>query len=55
MLPFGLMSFYAFVSHSIPRYMSPAHPIMLILLVAVVVAVLNGQFSRRPSHVVAAA
>ena len=37
-LPFGLMSFYAFVSHSIPRYMSPAHPIMLILLVATSVA-----------------
>lgn len=54
-LPFGLMSFYAFVSHSIPRYMSPAHPIMLILLVAVAVALLNAQFSRRPSPVVAAA
>lgn len=54
-LPFGLMSFYAFVSHNIPRYMSPAHPIMLILLVAVVVAVLNGQFSRRPSPVAATA
>ena len=54
-LPFGLMSFYAFVSHNIPRYMSPAHPIMLILLVAVVAALLNAQLSRRPSPVVAAA
>jgi hypothetical protein len=45
-LPFGLMSFYAFVSHSIPRYMSPAHPIMLILLVATSVA-LGGRMLGR--------
>jgi hypothetical protein len=34
-LPVGLMVFYAFVSHNIPRYSSPAHPMMLLALVLV--------------------
>lgn len=35
-LPFGLMAFYAFISHSIPRYMAPAHPQMMVMLVVVI-------------------
>ena len=35
-LPVGLLVFYAFVSHNIPRYSTPAHPMMLLALVLVV-------------------
>ncbi len=35
-LPVGLLVFYAFLSHNIPRYSSPAHPMMLLALVLVV-------------------
>ncbi len=35
-LPVGLLMFYAFLSHNIPRYSTPAHPMMLLALVLVV-------------------
>ena len=35
-LPVGLMVFYAFLTHNIPRYSTPAHPLMLLALVLVV-------------------
>ena len=35
-LPVGLMMFYAFLTHNIPRYSTPAHPLMLLALVLVV-------------------
>ena len=34
-LPVGLLMFYAFLSHNIPRYSTPAHPMMLLALVLV--------------------
>lgn len=34
-LPVGLLLFYAFLSHNIPRYSTPAHPMMLLALVLV--------------------
>ena len=34
-LPVGLLMFYAFLSHNIPRYSTPAHPMMLLVLVLV--------------------
>jgi hypothetical protein len=34
-LPVGLLVFYAFLSHNIPRYSTPAHPMMLLAFVLV--------------------
>jgi Dolichyl-phosphate-mannose-protein mannosyltransferase len=45
-LPVGLMVFYAFLTHNIPRYSSPAHPMMLLALV-LVVRTLWLKFQRR--------
>lgn len=47
-LPFGLMAFYAFISHNIPRYMSPAHPAMMTMLVVTVAALLQRIRKRSP-------
>ncbi|MEZ5705757.1 MAG: hypothetical protein R3E56_11025 [Burkholderiaceae bacterium] len=32
-LPFGMMMFYATLTHNIPRYNTPLHPVMLVMLV----------------------
>lgn len=32
-MPVGLLLFYAFLTHNIPRYSTPAHPLMLVVLV----------------------
>lgn len=34
-LPVGLLVFYAFLTHNIPRYSTPSHPMMLLALVLV--------------------
>lgn len=34
-LPIGLLVFYAFLTHNIPRYSTPAHPMMLLAFVLV--------------------
>jgi hypothetical protein len=49
-LPFGLMAFYSFISHNIPRYMSPAHPLMMVMLTVAGVVLWRRLARRRASH-----
>lgn len=49
-LPVGLLVFYAFLSHNIPRYSTPAHPMMLLALVLVVRTLWRRARIRHPGR-----
>jgi hypothetical protein len=49
-LPFGMMMFYAALTHNIPRYNTPLHPAMLVMLVWGLFAAWRAGFRWRRSQ-----
>ncbi|HEY9096215.1 MAG TPA: hypothetical protein VIN35_10760 [Hydrogenophaga sp.] len=49
-LPFGMMMFYATLTHNIPRYNTPLHPAMLVMLIWGLFAAWRACFRRRRSN-----
>lgn len=49
-LPIGMIAFYALLTHNIPRYLAPTHPLMLLALVLTLYGAWHAIRSRKRSR-----